>query len=167
MPRPPHGVLTGQIHSNGWVRSKHTRLFMCAVDATTCSERALEWLMENLVDDGDEVVAVRILDPEQFDMDLDSVRTRAHNLLSSIVELNETAEERKVRAVIPRIPAHPGQIAVSVEFITGAIRTYIMRLVAMYRPDSLTISTRGKPVSAIQKMLGSTPLGSISKYVFA
>lgn len=40
-----------------------------------------------------------------------------------------------------------------------------MRLVAMYRPDALTISTRGKQVSAIQKMLGLTPLGSISKCV--
>lgn len=29
------------------------------------SERALEWIMENLVDDGDEIVAVRVLDSEQ------------------------------------------------------------------------------------------------------
>lgn len=33
--------------------------------ALTHSERALEWLMENLVDDGDEVVAVRVLDFER------------------------------------------------------------------------------------------------------
>lgn len=29
------------------------------------SERALEWIMENLVDDGDEIVAVRVIDAEQ------------------------------------------------------------------------------------------------------
>lgn len=55
---------TQQIKSEGYVPSKKARTFMCAVDATPCSERALEWLMENLVDDGDEVVAVRILDEE-------------------------------------------------------------------------------------------------------
>ena len=85
------------------------------------------------------------------------MREGARNLLSSIVELNETAEQRKVRCYL--------QISVTVEFIAGDIRTSITRLVVMYRPDSLTIGTRGKQVSAIQKMLGSTPLGSISKFL--
>ncbi|WFD33958.1 hypothetical protein MCUN1_000786 [Malassezia cuniculi] len=143
---------TQQIKSEGYVRTKKARTFMCAVDATPCSERALEWLMENLVDDGDQVVAVRILDEEVEPIqDLASIRESAQNLLSSIVELNETSENRR--------------ISVTVEFVAGYIRTSIMRLVVMYRPDSLTISTRGKQVSALQKMLGSTPLGSISKYL--
>lgn len=37
---------------------------MCAVDGNTYSERALEWLVEELVEDGDEVVALRVLEGE-------------------------------------------------------------------------------------------------------
>ena len=59
---------TLQVKSVGYARTKHTRTFMCAVDATESSERALEWIMENLVDDGDEIVAVRVLDEEQDGM---------------------------------------------------------------------------------------------------
>lgn len=33
----------------------------------------------------------------------------------------------------------------------------------MYRPESLTIGTRGKQVSALEKILGTTPLGNLSK----
>lgn len=89
------------------------------------------------------------------------MREAARNLLSSIVELNETADERKV-GMAERALLTP-QISVTVEFVAGAIKASIIRLITMYRPDSLTISTRGKPVSALQKMLGSTSLGSISK----
>ena len=32
---------------------------------TYYSERALEWIMENLVDDGDELVAARVIDWDQ------------------------------------------------------------------------------------------------------
>ena len=56
---------TQQIKSEGYTLNKNARTFMCAVDATPCSERALEWMMENLVDDGDTVVAVRILDDDE------------------------------------------------------------------------------------------------------
>lgn len=64
---------TLQVKAKGYARTKHTRTFMCAVDATESryvfladgSERALEWIMHNLVDDGDEIVAVRVLDGEQ------------------------------------------------------------------------------------------------------
>ncbi|WFD42633.1 hypothetical protein MPSI1_001279 [Malassezia psittaci] len=115
---------TLQIKSIGHSRTKHTRTFMCAVDATesryvaawlTFSERALEWIMGNLVDDGDEIVAVRVLDNEQD-------------------ELNGNTR-----------------------------KSSILRLVTMYRPESLTIGTRGKQVSALEKMLGTTPLGNLSK----
>ena len=96
---------TLQIRSIGHSRTKHTRTFMCAVDATesryvagclTFSERALEWIMGNLVDDGDEIVAVRVLDNEQDGrfgtanevVTQKNAREGARSLLSSIVELN-------------------------------------------------------------------------------
>lgn len=55
------------------------------------------------------------------------------------------------------------QISITVEFLSGPIKSSILRLVTMYRPESLTIGTRGKQVSALEKMLGTTPLGNLSK----
>ncbi|WFD45693.1 hypothetical protein GLX27_000317 [Malassezia furfur] len=138
---------TLQVKSHGYSRTKHTRTFMCAVDATESSERALEWIMENLVDDGDEIVAVRVLDSEQDVVTQEKAREGAHSLLSSIVELNENTRK----------------ISITVEFLSGPIKSSILRLVTMYRPESLTIGTRGKQVSALEKMLGTTPLGNLSK----
>lgn len=159
---------TLQVKSVGYARTKHARTFMCAVDATESryaamltSEHALEWIMENLVDDGDEMIAVRVMD-EQLDsrwlcspdMTQERARAGARSLISSIVELNEN--QRKVGAATD-------QISATVEFLTGPIKASILRLVTMYRPESLTIGTQGKQVSALEKMLGTTPLGNLSK----
>lgn len=84
------------------------------------------------------------------DVDQEKARIGARSLLSSIVELNEASDAGR-------------KISVTVEFLTGPIKPTILELVRMYRPQSLTIGTRGKQVSALQKMLGSTPLGNLSK----
>ncbi|PKI85627.1 hypothetical protein MVES1_000510 [Malassezia vespertilionis] len=140
---------TLQIKSIGYARTKHTRTFMCAVDATKSSERALEWIMENLVDDGDEIVAARVFEGEQDRMDPVVAQECANALLASIVDLNESATPRRISA--------------TVEFLSGPIKSSILRLATIYRPESLTIGTRGKQVSAFEKILGTTPLGNLSK----
>lgn len=80
----------------------------------------------------------------------EDARIGARSLLSSIVELNKASDADR-------------KISVTVELLTGPIKSTILELVRMYRPESLTIGTRGKQVSALQKMLGSTPLGNLSK----
>ena len=143
---------TLQVKAKGYTRTKHTRTFMCAVDATESSERALEWMMEHLVDDGDELIAARVMSLDQDHISQGAIRDGAHSLLSSIVHLNKaTHDERK--------------ISITVEFVRGSIKPTILELVSMYRPESLTIGTRGKQVSALEKMLGTTPLGNLSKFL--
>lgn len=43
--------------------TKRSRTFLCGLDANDYSEHALEWLIDELVDDGDEVVCLRVIDP--------------------------------------------------------------------------------------------------------
>lgn len=43
--------------------TKRSRTFLCGLDANDYSEYALEWLIDELVDDGDEVVCLRVIDP--------------------------------------------------------------------------------------------------------
>jgi hypothetical protein len=142
-----------QVKSHGYVRTKNTRTFMCAVDDNAYSERALEWLMESLVGDGDEIVAVRVLEGTPDEIDQEAARDEARELMASIVQLNE------------EVGSH--SISIVVEFVAnqtvGRVTSSILGYIYMYRPDSLTVGTRGKSVSAFQKMLGGVAIGSCSR----
>jgi nucleotide-binding universal stress UspA family protein len=147
----PNGYFTFclQVKSRGYMRTKNTRTFMCAVDDNTYSERALEWLMESLVSDGDEIVALRVLDGDPDAIDQDAAREEARELMASIVELNDEYGDRSISIVV--------------EFVAGRVTSTILALTFMYRPDSVTVGTRGRSVSALQKMLGGSFIGSCSR----
>ncbi len=51
-----------QAKSEGYKRSRNTRVFAVAVSADESGEDALDWLMSELVEDGDEVVAIRVIE---------------------------------------------------------------------------------------------------------
>lgn len=44
--------------------TKRSRTFLCGTDANDYSDTALEWLIDELVDDGDEVVCLRVVEKE-------------------------------------------------------------------------------------------------------
>lgn len=54
--------LTSQTKSEGYKRSRNTRVFLVAVSPDESGEDALDWLMSELVEDGDEVVAMRVVE---------------------------------------------------------------------------------------------------------
>lgn len=151
----PNGYFTFclQVKSQGYLRTKNTRTFMCAVDDNTYSERALEWLMESLVSDGDEIVAVRVLEGDPDEIDQEAARDEARELMASIVQLNDEVGGNSISIVV--------------EFVAGQaygrITNTIIGYVHMYRPDSLTVGTRGKSMSAFQKLMGGASMGSCSR----
>lgn len=49
-----------QAKSEGYKRSKNTRVILVAVSPDESGEDALDWLMSELVEDGDEIVAMRV-----------------------------------------------------------------------------------------------------------
>lgn len=55
-------AFTAQAKSDGYKRSRNTRVFAVAVSPDESGEDALDWLMSELVEDGDEVVAIRVLE---------------------------------------------------------------------------------------------------------
>ncbi|PWN36208.1 uncharacterized protein FA14DRAFT_161029, partial [Meira miltonrushii] len=147
----PNGYFTFclQVKSRGYLRTKNTRTFMCAVDDNGYSERALEWLMESLVNDGDEIVALRVLEGDAEEIDQDAAREDARELMASIVELNDEFGDRSISIVV--------------EFIAGRVTDTILNVIYVYRPDSITVGTRGRTMSTFQKMLGGSFIGSCSR----
>lgn len=58
----PHVLTHSQAKSEGYKRSRNTRVFLVAVSPDESGEDALDWLMSELVEDGDEVIAMRVKD---------------------------------------------------------------------------------------------------------
>lgn len=103
------------------------------------------------------------------EIDQDEAREEARELMASIVQLNDEVQDRSVS--VKPFSSHltgmrvdkPVQISIVVEFVAGRVTSTILRLIHMYRPDSLTVGTKGKTMSAFQKMLGGASMGSCSR----
>lgn len=50
-------------HSRGFTRSRSTRTFLVATDMAKYSVNAIHWTLESLLEDGDEVVILRVIEP--------------------------------------------------------------------------------------------------------
>jgi nucleotide-binding universal stress UspA family protein len=174
---------TLQAKSDSYRRTRNTRVFMVAVSSDESGNEALEWLMESLIEDGDEIVAVRVVEldeGEKASKDAqEGFRDEAGGLLRKVLEVNDEVSDR--------------QVSVIVEFVAGRVTDTLMRLISLYRPDcesrplslSLTIShpptisyhldatcpalivgTKGSR-STFQKFgaaFGAPGMGSVSRY---
>ncbi|KAF9977861.1 hypothetical protein BGZ73_004616 [Actinomortierella ambigua] len=145
-------AFTLQSKTPQWRRTKHTRTFLVGTDLNDYSAHALHYLMENLVEDGDEIVALRVVPLElrdslsktgipSFQGQEQAARLDAKNIMNSIREKN------------------PGkEISIIVECMVGNVRETIQHMIAMYKPAMLVVGTRGRnPVKGFL-------LGSVSRY---
>ena len=99
--------------------SKRSRLFLCGTDQNDYSDFALEWLLDELVDDGDEVVCFRVVDKDSkinSDISLEQRRYKeeAHKLMEHIKSKNKD---------------HEKSINLVLEFAVGKVQESIQNLV--------------------------------------
>jgi len=144
---------TLQVKSDGYERSPSTRVFLCASSPDESGRHALDWTIESLVQDGDELVVFRGIDQDELERDHDVVRDEARDLLLRIQDkCVEVDSDRK--------------LSIIVEYIAGKVTTTIDRLIALYRPDSVIVGSRGarKMKQAFGVAFGSQSMGGVSKY---
>ena len=63
-PAAPMFSFTLQVKSDGYERNRSTRVFLCASSPDESGIQALDWVMESLVQDGDELIVFRGFDTE-------------------------------------------------------------------------------------------------------
>ncbi|KAF8539712.1 hypothetical protein BDD12DRAFT_80132 [Trichophaea hybrida] len=129
--------------------TRRSRTFLCGTDQNDYSEFALEWLIDELVDDGDEIVCLRVVDKDSkisSDAALQErlYRQEATKLLDQIIEKNE--EEKAISIIL--------------EFAVGKVHETIQRMIHIYEPVILIVGTRGRSLGGLQGLLP----GSVSKY---
>lgn len=64
----PHSLtaeLLPPAKSEDYTRTRETRVFLIAVSPDESGAEALDWAMENIVEDGDEVVALRVVELDE------------------------------------------------------------------------------------------------------
>ncbi|KAF8179900.1 hypothetical protein BJ912DRAFT_982132 [Pholiota molesta] len=151
---------TLQAKTEGYKRTRNTRVFLCASSPDESGREALDWCLESLVQEGDELIVFRGADEDVFEKDHNLVREEARELMRTIQDKStEYGPERKLSLIL--------------EYIPGKVTDTIDRLIALYRPDSLVVGTRGRRfgVGLVQGLsvglvqgLGGASIGSVSKY---
>ncbi|KAK6539838.1 hypothetical protein TWF694_008684 [Orbilia ellipsospora] len=140
------------------LKSKHkdykfgrgSRTFLCGTDQNDYSTIALEWLLEELVDDNDEIVCLRVVDKDSKMATADPsaqeklYRLEADKLMQTIITKND--DDKAVSIVL--------------EFCVGKVHDTFQRMINLYEPVMLIVGTRGRSLGGFQGLLP----GSVSKY---
>jgi nucleotide-binding universal stress UspA family protein len=166
---------TLQAKSDGYERSPSTRVFLCASSPDESGRQALDWTIESLVQDGDELVVFRGIDQDDlgrkpFIIIYEHAVTQANLLLSA--ERDHDVVRDEARDLLLRIQDKcvevdsDRKLSIVVEYIAGKVTTTIDRLIALYRPDSVIVGSRGarKMKQALGVAFGSQSMGGVSKY---
>ncbi|USP74083.1 hypothetical protein yc1106_01357 [Curvularia clavata] len=129
--------------------TKRSRTFLCGFDENEYSVYALQWLINELVDDGDEIVCLRVVEKEDAiagDRSVESGRYRveAENAMADIQSRNH--DNKAINLIL--------------EFSIGKVNKVIDDMINLYEPAILVVGTRGKSLGGFQGLLP----GSVSKY---
>ena len=102
--------------------SRQSRTFLCGTDQNDYSEFALDWLIDELVDDGDEVVCLRVVDKDSKISTAEEgrYRTEAHKLLEHFQDKLKEDEKTKRKAK---------SISLVLEFSVGKVQDSIQSMV--------------------------------------
>ncbi|KAK2831957.1 hypothetical protein FQN49_007000, partial [Arthroderma sp. PD_2] len=130
--------------------TRRSRTFLCGTDQNDYSDFALEWLIDELVDDGDEVVCLRVVDKDSkiasdSGVEEGKYRHEADKLLHQVIAKNKQNEKA---------------ISLVMELAVGKVQEIIQRMIQIYEPAVLIVGTRGRSLKGMQGLLP----GSVSKY---
>ncbi|OLN85707.1 Universal stress protein A family protein C25B2.10 [Colletotrichum chlorophyti] len=140
---PKHNTLSLSLNYShrGYQSTKLSRTFMVGYDENSYSDYALQWLLDELVDDGDDIICVRVLekDPSKaYQQDADRV-------MQSIIKRN--GKERAVR--------------IKLEYALGKLTTTFHRLIELHQPAMMVVGTKGRSLGGLQGLMNTN---SFSKY---
>lgn len=129
--------------------TKRSRTFLCGLDSNDYSEYALEWLIDELVDDGDEIVCLRVVEKDSNiaadpSVEQGGYRRDAEQLMKQIQAKN--VENKAINLIL--------------EFSVGKVNKVIEEMINLYEPAILIVGTRGRSLGGFQGLLP----GSVSKY---
>ena len=162
---------TLNVKHKGYQFKRRSRTFMVGIDENDYSDIALQWMLEELVDDGDEIICLRVVDKDSKVLSDRNVERRqyqkeAKEMLQRVQERND--EHRAISIVL--------------EFAVGKVHTTFQKMVSsvkpahcittgfqlttiqiqIYEPAMLIVGTRGRSLGGFQGLM--TNRNSFSKW---
>ncbi|OJK03563.1 hypothetical protein ASPACDRAFT_39181 [Aspergillus aculeatus ATCC 16872] len=142
--------LTLNYKHKGYQSTRRSRTFLCGTDQNDYSDFALEWLIDELVDDGDEIVCLRAVEKDSSiasdaAVEAGKYRKEAEKLFEQVIQKNSQNEKA---------------ISLVLELAVGKVQEIIQRMIRIYEPAVLIVGTRGRNLGGVQGLLP----GSVSKY---
>jgi len=160
---------TLNVRHRGYQHKRRSRTFMVGIDENSYSDIALQWMLEELVDDGDEIICLRVVDKDSkitTDRNLEKkqYQQEARELMESIQKKND--ENRAISIVL--------------EFAVGKVHTTFQSMVSLlldhrvkgfllislqiqiYEPAMLIVGTRGRSLGGFQGLVSNR--NSFSKW---
>lgn len=101
---------------------RRSRTFMVGIDDHEYSDEALQWLFSKFVDDGDEIVCVRVVEKDVRQLEADK---------------RQASFQKEANAEVERIKAKCGDskaISIVLEYAVGKLHSTFQRLVCSPRP---------------------------------
>ncbi|KAI9309562.1 hypothetical protein BJ944DRAFT_258290 [Cunninghamella echinulata] len=138
--------------SPGYKRTRRSRTFLVATDLASYSDHALKFAINDVMDDGDEIIVLRVVSVDVNDKKSLTEKSLKHQ------EKQARENATKVMERIMETGNEDKKISAIIEFVIGKIHQTIQHMISMYQPSLLIVGTRG--LSEFQGML----LGSVSKY---
>lgn len=132
--------------------TKRSRTFLVGTDANEYSDTALEWLVDELVDDGDEIVCLRVVEKDSHE---------ARKWSGGQGEKGYRKEAEKFMESIEKKNSDDRAISLVLEFAIGKVQETIQNMIKLYEPAMLIVGTKGRSLTGYAGLLSS---GSVSKY---
>ncbi|KAL5120687.1 hypothetical protein ACEQ8H_001436 [Pleosporales sp. CAS-2024a] len=147
--------------------TKRSRTFLCGFDENEYSVFALQWLINELVDDGDEIVCLRVVEKEDAIAGDRSVETGRYRTEAEATMRDIQARNHDNKAINLILEFSVGKVNKVIDDmvglshdVSGSLDRADRKQINLYEPAILVVGTRGKSLGGFQGLLP----GSVSKY---
>ncbi|KAG0648603.1 Universal stress A family [Hyphodiscus hymeniophilus] len=158
--------LTLNVSHRGYQRKRRSRTFMVGVDGNDYSDIALQWMLDELVDDGDHIVCLRVVDRDTKiakDAKLANDKIAEKDKKSVEKEKKEYVKEaHDLMKHIQRKNDANRAVSITLEFAVGKVSDTFGSMIAMYEPSMLVVGTRGRSLGGFQGLVSNR--NSFSKW---
>lgn len=142
---------TLNVKHKGYQFKRRSRTFMVGIDENEYSDIALSWLLEELVDDGDEVICLRVVDKDNKNVQDRNVERREYQ-----------KDAKKIMAEIQKRSDVNKAISIVLEYAVGKLSTTFGKMIALYEPAMLIVGTKGRSLGGFAGLVNQR--NSFSKW---
>ncbi|CAK7203908.1 hypothetical protein SEUCBS139899_006658 [Sporothrix eucalyptigena] len=136
---------TLSISHYGYQPRRRSRTMMVGIDQNVYSDFALQWLLDEYADDGDEIICVHVIDKDARTVEEKNYKAKADKMVE------------RIKSKIPENCA----ISIKLEYAVGKLHATFQKLIQVYEPSMLVVGTRGRSLGGFQGLVNKN---SFSKY---